>query len=66
MAKANVVDMSDTNIDIDMRAEGDDNSCSKTVGGWFSEDSYEVPYIVLSKHDDLELGDADESPDEIE
>lgn len=63
-AEVTVVDLSETNIDADMRAEGDCDSYSKTVGEWFSEDSYEVPYIVLSENDDLELGNAEEMLDE--
>ena len=55
-AAVTVVDMSETSIETDMRNDGEIDSYSKTVGEWFRDDSYEVPYVALSGDHDLELG----------
>ena len=62
-AAVTVVDMSETTINLDM-SDGQDDAYSKTVGEWFSNASYEVPYVALSDYNDLELGNVDEA-DEV-
>ncbi len=59
-AAVTVVDMSETTIDLDMR-HGEDDACNKTVGDWFSNASYEVPYVALSDYNDLELGNVEDA-----
>ncbi len=60
-AEVTVVNMSKTTIDADMRIDGANDSYSKTVGEFFSKDSYEVPYLPLSGENDIELGHVDET-----
>merc|ERR1739844_744423 len=60
-AAVTVVDMSKSTIDVDMRIDGGNDSYSKTVGEWFSKDSYEVPYLPLSGENNIELGHVEDS-----
>ncbi len=65
-AAVTVVDMSKTTINLDMR-DGDDDidEYNKTVGEWFSNASYEVPYVALSDYNDLELGNVEDADEVI-
>lgn len=65
-AAVTVVDMSHTSIGSDMKSKQDCDTYSKTVVEWFSEDSYEVPYVPLSTNGDIEFGYAEDTAEDLE